>query len=140
MLFFPFKTIIPREKCLDICESSLRKKVWLKLCGFEARAATDIVLNRSTKKRNKAEIIETLHSKEWSSCLPSHVVKPLKSEIMDCLLYIYLSASKCLHFQDYFNLIIQTTALNPFPSQYNWQEDDDLSLLPDYRMKYQCLI
>lgn len=69
--FFPLQNNNSKRKMFRYLSIKPEEKVWLKLCGFEARAATDIVLNRSTKKRNKAEIIETLHSKEWSSCLPS---------------------------------------------------------------------
>lgn len=42
-------------------------------------------------KKNKAEIIETLHGKEWSSCLPSNVVKPLKSDRDHGLFTLHLS-------------------------------------------------
>lgn len=67
------------------------KKVCLKLCVIETRVATDTVLNKSIKIKNTAEIIETLHRKEWSPWLLLHVVKSLKPDWDHVLFALYLS-------------------------------------------------
>jgi len=73
----PFKTIFPREICSDNFESRLKKRL-TKSVVIGVRAATDTMLNKSIKMKNKAEIIKTLHGKERSSWLPVSDVKPLK--------------------------------------------------------------